>query len=245
MAIKHDIDKYQLSMGFVAPASVKKLIGGKFGRLYMSSYIGGKETPCGAILYYLKGKCDCGSVHFYNAAAIRSGKTASCGCLQAELTSKRVRRHGHKSGGKSTRAYRAWRGIISRCFYPTDINWKRYGAKGITVHPEWRHSFELFLEHIGPPPTEKHTIDRYPDKNGNYVPGNVRWATQMEQMNNVNKNRWVTFNGKLLTISQLAREVGIAARTLHYRIIKRGATVDAAVSISKKAPRNFFSKMGI
>lgn len=84
---------------------------------------------------------------------------------------------------KETPEHRSWRGMIERCTNPKHIGFKYYGARGIKVCKRWR-KFSQFLADIGPKPTPKHTIDRYPDKDGDYKPTNCRWATQSEQRKN-------------------------------------------------------------
>jgi hypothetical protein len=71
-----------------------------------------------------------------------------------------------------------------RCLNPKNMKYKYWGALGVKVHPPWIDDFEAFLLHVGPRPSSKHSLDRYPDRNGNYVPGNVRWATQQQQKGN-------------------------------------------------------------
>jgi hypothetical protein len=79
--------------------------------------------------------------------------------------------------------YRAWWNMIRRCHYPSHANYQQYGARGIAVCAEWRESFWSFLDHIGRKPTRRHSIDRI-DNDGNYEPGNVRWATAEVQAAN-------------------------------------------------------------
>ena len=93
--------------------------------------------------------------------------------------------------------YWVWHGIKVRCFKKSNPDYWRYGGAGVTMHPEWRDNFQAFVEGTGPRPSKKHSLDRYPDKYGSYVPGNVRWATAKEQMNNRRpSNEW---NKKCLT----------------------------------------------
>lgn len=81
------------------------------------------------------------------------------------------------------KVYVSWLGMKQRCYNPKNRDYKHYGARGITVCSEWRESFSAYRKYIGEPPTKKHSIDRI-DNNGNYEPGNVRWATQKEQVSN-------------------------------------------------------------
>jgi hypothetical protein len=76
--------------------------------------------------------------------------------------------------------YASWESMITRCHNEKSSNYKYYGARGITVYPEWKQSFVAFYLHVGRRPAGK-TLDRL-DNNGGYEPGNVRWATPMEQV---------------------------------------------------------------
>jgi len=89
--------------------------------------------------------------------------------------------HGWRS---SKTEYRIWSSMKRRCLNPKDLGWERYGGRGITVCAEWQASFDAFLAYMGPRPSLAHSIDRI-DNDGNYEPGNVRWATWSQQ--NANK----------------------------------------------------------
>lgn len=119
-------------------------------------------------------KCDCGTYKIIAIHELLNGHTGSCGCLK----------HRPAEGLYGTPEHNAWRGMHTRC----ESSRPDYGGRGIKVHPEWfgKDGFQKFLNHVGKKPSEKHSLDRI-DVNGNYEPGNVRWATQKEQIANQRK----------------------------------------------------------
>lgn len=121
-------------------------------------------------------RCDCGNTKTVGATSLQMGLTKSCGCLhQVGYNAK------HRMVG--TKEYNTWNGMKQRCFNPNSQFYANYGGRGITVADEWISSFQAFYEHIGPAPSGAHSIDRI-DNDGNYEPGNVRWATSFEQVHN-------------------------------------------------------------
>jgi len=124
-------------------------------------------------------RCDCGTEKVLASNALRTSHTQSCGCGMHAGT------HGQSSRqGKPTPEYMAWEAMKQRCLNPRHKAFPRYGGRGITVCPEWIDSFEAFFAHVGPRPGPEYSLDRYPDNNGNYEPGNVRWTTWEEQNRN-------------------------------------------------------------
>lgn len=93
------------------------------------------------------------------------------------------------------RGYNIWIGMKERCFNPKHPAWRLYGGRGITVCDRWKDSFENFMADVGPRPSLKHSIDRFPDGNGNYEKSNVRWADAKMQRANARRQ----FEPKLRT----------------------------------------------
>lgn len=125
-------------------------------------------------------RCVCGAER--HIAALRSGKSRSCGCQR-----------GHGSHGMcNSPEYRTWRSMKARCLRPDHDAYEYYGGRGIEICKEWVSSFETFYVHVGAKPGPEYSLDRI-NSDGHYEPGNVRWATPQEQWDN-RKQRCLTFN---------------------------------------------------
>lgn len=140
------------------------------------------------------------------------------GRVKDPVTDGRVR-HQHAKRGAPSPEYRVWGSMIQRCENPARASYRLYGGRGIRVYPAWRLSFDAFLRDVGPRPSPRHTLDRV-DSDGHYEPGNVRWATPLQQANNARSNRLVTFNGETRTRAEWARHLGIKYFTLRQRLDK-------------------------
>lgn len=122
-------------------------------------------------------RCDCGAIKIVNTTNLRLGKTQSCGCLRTDRNRER-----RKNRLRDKAEYSAWCKAKERCFNKHCRGYKDYGGRGITMWPGWVNSFPAFLEHVGKKP-EGTSLDRI-DNNKGYEPGNLRWATRKEQVNN-------------------------------------------------------------
>lgn len=127
---------------------------------------------------YWNCRCDCGSDCVVDAGHLRSGHTTSCGCVR------RATIGNLKHGQSKSLEYLIWNGMRQRCSNPKNSHFRYYGGRGIRVCDQWQASFENFIADMGAKPSPKHTIDRI-NNEGNYEPGNCRWATYSQQ----NKNR--------------------------------------------------------
>jgi hypothetical protein len=194
------------------PSAVGSPVGQRFGRLLVVEVHPAKIASRSVCIC----RCDCGCVTKGREDHLRSGAKRSCGCLQREAVSVANKTHGHTSNGKRSSEFSTWTGMLTRCYNPNEKRWSRYGGRGIRVCDRWRESFEAFYADMGPKPSPKHSIDRI-DNDGNYEPGNCRWATQREQVRNSTRCVLVTFGGETMSLTEWAERVGAKPKTLAWR----------------------------
>lgn len=191
--------------------------GNIFGKLtvlyYAGSRKGRKMWMCG---------CQCGSAKVVDGSHLVRGNIRSCGCLQ---TSHQASRSNHGLSGTSE--YAAWNEMLRRCSNPSHISWPNYGGRGITVCERWK-DFRNFIADIGAKPSRRHSLDRI-NNNGNYEPGNCRWATVIQQHNNTRTNKRFECNGETRTVAEWSQETGVKYSTIRERL-KRGWPVFLAIS---------------
>jgi len=158
-------------------------------------------------VHYWICKCKCYNFTLVSSSELGHG-TQSCGCVRREKFCKTITKHGLSKLPE----YGIWKAIKARCLNKKNIRYCIYGERGIKICDEWLNSFENFYKHVGPRPSDKHSVDRYPDKNGDYKPGNVRWATDIEQASNKRNNVYFTFNGIKNTMSEWSRIYNVNQR---------------------------------
>jgi hypothetical protein len=131
-------------------------------------------------------KCQCGVMLPVTGKMLRKKHTRSCGCLRAITIAAVCTTHGATRKGQYTAEYHIYYAMLARCKNPDNKNWKDYGGRGISVCERWQgeHGYENFLADKGVRPSPQHSIDRWPNNDGNYEPDNTRWATKKEQVDN-------------------------------------------------------------
>lgn len=195
----------------------QNLTGKTFSRLTVSSLAGTRNDGRGQSLYFWNCGCKCGASIIVLGASLKSGNSTSCGCIIKEkLKGQPSFNKTHGMAGKPE--YVTWCAMIARCINPKLKCWKRYGGRGIKVCERWRNSFDHFYADMGPRPTGQHSIDRFPNLNGNYEPSNCRWATKVEQCQNQSSNHIVELGGKAMCIAAWAKELGINKGTISRRL---------------------------
>lgn len=183
-------------------------------------------------------RCDCGNeVIVYEFNLKRSHThTRSCGCHRKEVLSRGSKNsisHGETCGGKDSKEYLAWIGMRVRCHDESSPGWSNYGGRGIVVCERWKDSFSQFLDDMGRAPSSKHSVDRI-DNQGNYEPGNCRWATVEQQQRNRRNNRLVTHEGLTLSIIEWVERTGISHQTIRNRL-KHGWTIQRTLTEPMRA----------
>lgn len=151
-------------------SNVARITGEKFGRLRVISRNGSNKRGLARWMC----ECDCGRTLTVDGSALRNGNTTSCGCSM------------EKSNGEAksrTTEYSCWESMISRCENKNNKYWHNYGGRGITIDQRWRRNFLEFLKDVGRRPGKEYSLDRI-NNDGNYEPGNVRWATRKQQGQN-------------------------------------------------------------
>lgn len=158
------------------------LPGQRFGRL-IALYLSHRRQQGTHTRTYWQCRCDCGTEKAIEVAALlRKGRkaTVSCGCHRREISGRLNRTHRMSHTGE----HNSWLAAKQRCHNPKHHQWRDYGGRGIRMWDGWIHDFPALLAYIGPKPSPAHSLDRWPNPDGDYEPGNVRWATRVEQRHN-------------------------------------------------------------
>lgn len=195
--------------------------GKRFGQLLVVQHSEGRNWLC---------LCDCGRETIVDRGNFKV--TKSCGCLRRKVLVDDVPANHLKT---KTKVHNAWLKMFRRCRGDEERWYDSYTKRGITVCERWK-SFELFYADVGDPPTIDHSLDRI-DPNGNYEPGNVRWATHTTQMRNTTRNRYLTFNGETHCCSEWAEITGLTSSAILSRL-GYGWTIEKTLTTPKRGTKN-------
>lgn len=149
-------------------------------------------------------RCVCGTLIHTEGVRLRRGHVKSCGCL--------LRDRSTKHGLSRSPEYVVWKGMRQRCNNPCSMSYVDYGARGIKICDRW-NDFDLFLTDMGKRPSLLHTIERL-DNDLNYEPLNCVWATRQQQGKNTRRVKRIPFEGKHITINEIADMSGYATKSV-------------------------------
>lgn len=176
-------------------------------------------------------RCDCGTEKEVFQNGLLSGDSTQCGlCGRRASAPERSKQH-ITHGGSGSREYKIWTQMLQRCLNPNDKNFCFYGARGITVSAAWvgQNGFAAFMTEIGARPSRAHSVDRIDTLKG-YAPGNVRWATSVEQARNTRSNRMIEYGGETQCLSVWAERTGLKRETIARRL-NAGWSVEDALTV--------------
>lgn len=205
------------------------LAGQKFGELTAVRRAGTRKRSASDVVALWVCRCSCGQEIVAQTRLLRRGKKKACGIDG---------HHYRPTKGKGlaqlhSAEYRTFRSMWKRCTGRDLKNARNYKLRGIRICDRWK-SFKAFFEDMGPKPTPKHTLDRYPNNDGNYEPGNCRWATTKEQNRNMRRNTVVEYQGERMLLLDVVERLGLNRAAVYGRI-KMGWTLADALSIPIRA----------
>lgn len=187
-------------------STLKNLVGSRYGQFEIL-----RQPERGRRgRWYCLCRCACGTEKTAELGGLRVGRPSSCGCAR--------RKHGGPKAYK-TPEYRIWQSMLQRVKSLIPKVRRRYLDRGIKVCQRWQ-SFANFMADMGPRPSPQHSIDRI-NNDGDYEPGNCRWATLLEQQRNRSSNRLIEMNGEALPVTVWAERSGVPMQTAHARL-RRG-----------------------
>lgn len=208
-------------------SSSDQSVGVKYGRLIVKSVRRQKQKSYTQTLAYCV--CDCGNELEVLLGSLRLGRQKSCGCYLRDNP-------GQLSHGLSkTRAYRIWRGMLTRCYNPNTDHFARYGGRGITVCDRWKN-FENFFSDMGHPP-DNMTLDRV-DNDLGYSKENCRWVDRRTQARNTSRNRLITHNKITKTLIEWCEDYGLKFHTVLKRLDRSGWDFKRAITEPLKGKKS-------
>lgn len=165
-----------------------------------------------------------------NIHSVKRGDITSCGCQSSRNKIGEISTtHGIAN---DTPEYNSWQAMRQRCLNKNNKKYPKYGGAGIKICERWIKSFKDFYEDMGERPIGT-TLDRFPNKKGNYEPSNCRWATARQQAQNTSTNVQVWYKGELIDLCELCENMGMNRALVYGRIFRLGKSVEEAVETKR------------
>ncbi len=217
-------------MEYTPPKSlgkVKDLTGKTFGKLTVLTLLGKRTNHASRCMWWLC-ICACGNLVELDSNNFTCGHTISCGCENQRLRKERATSHGLNR----TPEHNAWIAMKQRCtpYYRFS---ERYADRGIKVCERWANSFEAFFADVGKRPSSKHSLDRI-DNNGNYEPGNVRWATIAQQQNNRRCSVRIEFESESYAMPELCAKLGLHYKSFAHFYRSRKLSLEESINKARR-----------
>ena len=210
-------------------------VGSKFGRwttIAETFVVGGRKL-------YVRCRCECGNEAEPAVCTLRNGRSRSCGCIRAEKFLESVTKHGLCEIPE----HQVWADMRIRCSNPRHRKYPNYGGRGIKVCERW-DDFANFIADMGRRPEGSHpsgramyTLERI-NNDGDYEPGNCRWACYAEQNRNHHRNRLLTHNGKTMCMTDWAAFTGMTVNTIRKRLTN-GWSVHDTLSVPMHSVKSY------
>lgn len=210
------------------PSRVTPMRGLRFGDLIVLENKGSGDR--GYVRWLCR--CVCGTEVIVDGDRLRSGRQILC-----NQPGRHPKEYRLRSRGAATKEFRqkykfeygTWAGMRARCLSKTAARYADYGGRGIKMHGSWQESFPQFILDVGPRPSRAHSLDRI-DVNGNYEPGNVRWAPRSEEASNQRKTIFIEYGGKQVRLAELAKKHDLSSSMLNQRL-RWGWTLEDALTL--------------
>ena len=174
-------------------------------------------------------RCDCGNEKIVKLGDMKFGGTISCGCYCRENNRKLISERSTTHGLSHTPLYKVWLGMKSRCYNPNATPYKNYGGRGITVCEEWLEHEPFYKWGMANGYESGLTIERI-NNDGNYEPGNCKWATYREQANNNRRNTKVQIGDRTESLTTWLRLLGLSSSTI-YKRLNKGWSAEKALTV--------------
>lgn len=217
---------------YTAEDRVRPFLGQTFNMWTINKFIEVRKTTTTKNRSYaviVMATCECGRSKEVQFSNIKSGRSKNCGCVGRSKTIARSTKHGFATRKGWTKEHKIWCGMIQRCKQEDVSHSKYYIDAGVSVCERWL-DFKNFIADMGKCPPDKKSIDRFPNKRGNYEPNNCRWADDFEQSRNRVNNINVTVSGVVMTAREAEKLLGLPKDRIQSRV-RRGYTEEEAFNM--------------